>query len=93
MRRWNDQAEWVIGEDGLRWYFTESDPGGPSRLECYRRLLAEPADVKRPDGMTRLILAADSAVATAVRHWEDVLELAKRAWRGHPVIQHEIAGQ
>ena len=41
MSGWNDEAQWVSDEDGLRWYFSERDPGGPSRLECYRRLLGE----------------------------------------------------
>jgi hypothetical protein len=47
MRGWNDEAQWVTGDDGLRWYFSERNPGGPSRLECYRQLLAEPGDSRR----------------------------------------------
>jgi hypothetical protein len=47
MRWWSSDARWVSDENGLRWYFSEPNPGGPSRLECYRRLLAEPDRPKR----------------------------------------------
>jgi hypothetical protein len=47
MRGWNDEAQWVCDENGLRSYFSERDPGGPSRLECYRRLLGQPVEVPR----------------------------------------------
>jgi hypothetical protein len=45
MNSWNNGPEWV-NDDGLRCYFTQPNPGGPSQLECYRRLLAEPVGVK-----------------------------------------------
>ena len=90
MRLWNNQAQWVTDEDGLRCYFSERDPGGLSRLECYRRLLAQPDDVKGcdyfPSGGFYTYTAA------ALRCWTDLVEVAKRTWRGRPVIQGEIAG-
>jgi hypothetical protein len=89
MRRWNDEAQWVSDENGLRWYFSERDPGGPSRLECYRRLLAEPVDEPGRDYVPSFCL---TAYTSAQRRWADLLELARRAWRGQPIVQHEIAG-
>ena len=87
MRRWNDETQWVSDEDGLRWYFSERDPGGPSRLECYRRLLAEP-DVNRRDDNPSF---CGLVVVATLRRLADLLEVVKRAWRGQPVIQHEVA--
>src|SRR5262245_21800913 len=46
MAWWNDEQRWV-SEDGLRCYFVlESDRGGPSRLDCYRRMLTNPPPAK-----------------------------------------------
>ena len=39
---WNEPL--YVNDDGLRWYFSERDRGGPSRLDCYRRLLSVPAN-------------------------------------------------
>jgi hypothetical protein len=79
MRGWNHETQWVTDIDGLRWYFSERDPGGPSRLECYRRLLGEPADVPPPP----------SFLAAHLRAFATLLELAKRNWRNQPIVQHE----
>jgi hypothetical protein len=92
--RWNVDRQWVSDEDGFRWYFSERDPGGPSRLECYRLLLAKPGELKgRPAYVPRFCLDAYSAAAAAIARWADLFELAKRAWRGQAVLKHEIAGR
>jgi hypothetical protein len=50
---WNEDSRWV-SEDGVRYYFSEPYRGGSlSRLDCYRRMLAEPARTAG-DGSTRL---------------------------------------
>jgi hypothetical protein len=59
VRWWNHEVRWVRDADGLRWYFSEPDPGGLSRLECYRRLLAQSERMNRrlnrmPDGIRNL---------------------------------------
>jgi hypothetical protein len=87
MRRWHDETQWVSDEDGLRWYFSERDPGGPSRLECYRRLLAEP-DVNRRECIPSF---RGPVVVATLQRVADLLEVVQRAWRGQPVIQREIA--
>ena len=40
----------------MRCYFTERDRGGPTRLECYRRILTQPTNP--PPGRARLDLTA-----------------------------------
>ena len=42
MSGWSDESRWV-SEDGVRCYFSERAHRGPTRLECYRRMLSEPA--------------------------------------------------
>jgi hypothetical protein len=69
----------VSDENGVRWYFSEQDPGGPSRLECYRRLLNQPANIQ-PSGSRAAMLLLP--VATPLRRLSDLFELAKRNWRG-----------
>ena len=63
MRGW-DTLRWVSDEDGLRCYFTEPDPGGLTRLECYRRLLApsSPDSVGIASAVSRTRLAASKLV-------------------------------
>jgi hypothetical protein len=75
MNLWNGESRWVTDEEGLRWYFSERDDGSPSRLECYRRLLAEPAGTRGVHGA----LLSLPAIAAAVRRMADLLELARLA--------------
>jgi hypothetical protein len=82
MRDWNDEAQWVSDEDGVRWYFSERDRGGPSRLECYRRLLSEAGDRERRGYLASVLSAYDSTLRRVV----DLLALVKQNWRGQPII-------
>ena len=82
MRGWNDEAQWVSDENGLRWYFSERDPGGPSRLECYRRLLGESDGWDHRGNMASLLTAYDATLRRVV----DLLDLVKQNWRGQPFI-------
>jgi hypothetical protein len=75
MNVWNGDSRWVTDEEGLRWYFTERDNGSPSRLECYRRLLAEPTGTRGIHGA----LLSLPPYAAAVRRVVDLLELARLA--------------
>ena len=89
MSWWNDGAQWVSDENGLRWYFSERDPGGPSRLECYRRLLGEPM-AATPRLASPLCVVAS---ALPLRRLAEMFEVAKKGWRGQPAVQHELAGR
>ena len=71
MRGWSDEAQWVIDEDGLRWYFSERNPGGPSRLECYRRLLGQPEGSKQHGAIASFWLTTSAAT---LRRLADMLE-------------------
>jgi hypothetical protein len=82
MRVWNDEAQWVSDEDGVRWYFSERDPGGPSRLECYRRLLGEAGDWEQRGYLASIFFAYDATLRRLV----DLLDLVKQNWRGQPII-------
>jgi hypothetical protein len=75
MQRWYSEPRWV-SENGLRWYFSEPDPGGLSRLECYRRLLAEPA---RPTRRRFAVSASLTAWAAPLRRWADLLDVVRRS--------------
>jgi hypothetical protein len=87
MRRWSNEARWVSDENGLRWYFSEPNPGGPSRLECYRRLLAEPSGPKRG----RFVASAYFATYTApLRRWTDLIDFARRGRQDQPLVGAEI---
>ena len=85
MRGW-DTAQWIKDEDGLRCYFSESDAGGPSRLECYRRLLARTGRTTRPVHRVR---EAQPVLSAPLRRLAAALELAGLRWNG----RHEMAGQ
>jgi hypothetical protein len=78
MFRWNDTRVWVSDENGMRWYFSERDPGGPSRLECYRRLLAEPTDLTRRGHRASCDF---SEYVAPFRRMAVLLGLAKRSWQ------------
>jgi len=77
MARWNDESRWVT-EDGVRCYVAESDSSGPSRLECYRRILAKPAAAKPRGHLARLPLTPLASRFT------DLVDLAKGGWRRYP---------
>jgi len=73
MAAWNVEPRWV-SEDGLRSYLTAADDSGPSRLDCYRRLLSEPDDIdaaRQPSTGLALRLAA-------------LADLARGGWRKYP---------
>ena len=73
---WTIEPRWV-SEDGLRSYLTFTDyRTGPSRLECYRRLLSEP-DSTDATGRVPLLAGARLRMAT-------VLNFVRGGWRGYP---------
>ena len=74
MAWWNDEPSWV-SEDGVRCYFADSDHRGPSRLECYRRLLRS-AEVSSPESVARR--------SPGHMRFTDLVELAKGGWRRYP---------
>jgi hypothetical protein len=82
---WNEPK--YVSDEGLRFYFTERARGGPSRLDCYRRLLAASADT--PPSPSR----ATSARVAAVRHLADLFLLPLSGWRSHGAMGHELAGR
>jgi hypothetical protein len=84
--RGSDTAQWIKGEDGLRCYFSELDAGGPSRLECYRRLLSRTGRTMRSVHRVR---EARPVLAVPLRRLAAALELAGLRWNG----RHEMAGQ
>jgi len=87
---WTNEVRWVSDEDGLRcYYFSEPDPGGLSRLECYRRLLAQSDRMNRR--MNRAPSASGSQTAL-LRPFVDALELARQSWNGARGVQQEMAG-
>ena len=87
MGLWNEPH--FVNDDGLRVYFSEHDRGGPSRLECYRRLLASSAD-RGPSAYyePRHI----SAGITSVRRFADLFHLPWSGWRAQTAGQ-ELAGR
>jgi hypothetical protein len=76
MRWWREERQWV-SDDGLRCYFSERDPGGPSRLECYRRLLAEPVETRWGGHSRAHVLRA----SWSNRAFENVLAFVQGGWR------------
>ena len=79
MRGW-DLLRWVSDEDGLRCYFSEPEPRGLSRLECYRRLLGQPDATQLP--AARPLNSGGPRVAR-LRRLADVLDLGGRNRRVH----------
>ena len=77
MAWWNDESRFV-SENGVRCYSVESDRGGPSRLECYRRMLTKPAEAKPRGHLGRL-----SLIPLAWR-FTDLVDLARGGWRRYP---------
>jgi len=77
MAWWNDEPRWV-SDEGVRCYLADSDRGGPSRLECYRRLLATSAEVSSPESVDQ---HSPDRLAWG---FTDVVELAKGGWRRYP---------
>jgi len=77
MAWWNDEQRWV-SEDGLRCYFVESDRNGPSRLDCYRRMLTKPAAGKPSRFGARFPLRPSAWRLT------DMVDLARGGWRRYP---------
>ena len=87
--RWDDEWRWVSDEHGLRYYFSECDPGGPTRLDCYRQLLAEPVDMDEVDDQAPHPRIAGVAL---VRRLAELLDLARPSWRSQAGVTHQIAG-
>src|SRR5262245_34502228 len=87
-----DQKKWV-NDDGLRCYFTERDRGGPTRLECYRRLLREPEGGES----TRRAWPGFLTACAAAFIWYSVgfditgFDIRRWAWRIQP-IRRELVG-
>jgi hypothetical protein len=74
---WNDESRWV-SEEGLRCYFGDSSRRGPSRLECYRRMLSESVDVNPKGSVTRFL------TGRLAWRWTDLVKIAKGGWRRYP---------
>jgi hypothetical protein len=70
MSGWSDESRWV-SEDGVRCYFSEHARRGPTRLECYRRMLREPAPPT--PARARFELAAALAGLRRVAGWVDIM--------------------
>jgi hypothetical protein len=77
---WSTESRQWVSDDGLRCYFSERDPGGPSRLECYRRLLAESmVDTKRRRSVASIAYLGQLG---AMRRLSGLLELP---WNWHAI--------
>jgi hypothetical protein len=73
----HEEARWLSDGDGMRCYFSEGDRRGPSRLQCYRRLLAKPDDMKQ--GGYRSL---DPLLAIVpLQRFAALLELGRKTWR------------
>jgi hypothetical protein len=84
----HEEARWISDGDGMRCYFSERDRRGPSRLECYRRLLAKPEDMK--EGGYRSL---DPLLACApLGRFAALLELGRKTWRDWSAV-HLIWGR
>jgi hypothetical protein len=84
----HEEARWLSDGDGMRCYFSERDRRGPSRLECYRRLLAKPDDIKQ--GGYRSL---DPFLAGApLQRFAALLELGRKIWRDWSAV-HLIWGR
>jgi hypothetical protein len=84
----HEEARWFSDGDGMRCYFSERDRRGPSRLECYRRLLAKPDDIKQ-GGYRSLDLLLACAPLQRFAAW---LELGRKNWRDWSAV-HLIWGR
>jgi hypothetical protein len=82
---WNETL-WV-SDEGLRSYFTQRDPGGPSRLDCYRRLLTESRGLERAaEGAVPFV----SACGASARRLADLFGFAS-VWA--PARNHDFVGR
>jgi hypothetical protein len=70
MSGWSDESRWV-SEDGVRCYFSERARRGPTRLECYRRMLREP--MPPTPARAPFELAAALAGLRRVAGWVDIM--------------------
>jgi hypothetical protein len=88
-----DQKKWV-NDDGLRCYFSQRDSGGPTRLECYRRLLREPEDARSARRAWPGFLAACAAAFIWYSVGLDItgFDIRRAIWRPQP-MSRELVGQ
>jgi hypothetical protein len=87
MAWWDDEVRWV-SEGGLRCYFVASDWNGPSRLECYRRILSQ-SDAVGP-------MRRGTRFAGLGRRLTNLGEIVNGGWRRYPsaiATMLQIVGQ
>jgi hypothetical protein len=68
-----DDPQWVSDEDGLRCYYAYREKGGPTQLECYRRLLSEPSATDQ--------YAASLSLTSCVRRFADLIAVGRSGLR------------